>query len=66
MKKKKKQAPLTRNELYSGAVSANECTGLTATVPMDEAEAKAYRDLAAVPVESEKRLKFKRNGNDTP
>ena len=47
---KKKKVPLTRRELYSGAVSATECTGLTATVPETEAEAESYRDIANVPV----------------
>ena len=35
MKKKKKRVPLTRPESFAGAVSANECTGLTAKVPTD-------------------------------
>ena len=47
---KKKKVPLTRPEPYSGAASATECTGLTATVPETEAEAESYRDIANVPV----------------
>ena len=57
--KKRKKAPYKKNELYSGVVSANECTGLTATVPLDDAEADAYRNIADVPVTSEKTLKNK-------
>ena len=55
--KKKKKAPYQKNELYSGVVSANECTGLTATVPLDDVEAEAYRAIADVPVTSEKTYK---------
>ena len=54
MKKKKKRVPLTRPELYAGAVSANECTGLTVKIPENEAEAESYRDLADVPVTGKK------------
>lgn len=57
--KKKKKAPFKKNELYSGVVSANECTGLTATVPLDDAEADAYKSIADVPVTSEKTLKHR-------
>ena len=54
MKKKKKRVPLTRNELFAGAVSANECTGLTAKIPTDESEAESYRDLVDVPLTGKK------------
>ena len=59
MKKKKKVPPYMKNELYGGVASANECTGLTATVPTDDAEAEAYRAITDVPVTSEKTLKKK-------
>ncbi|MBR6921895.1 MAG: hypothetical protein IKH51_06845 [Clostridia bacterium] len=54
MKKKKKRVPLSRDELFAGAVSANECTGLIAKIPTDESEAESYRDLVDVPVTSKK------------
>ena len=57
MKKKRKPVPTTKKELYSGVASANECTGLTASVPLDESEAESYREIEDVPVTSEKTLK---------
>ena len=57
--KNKKKVPLTKDELYSGVVSANECTGLTAEIPRNEAEADSYRQLVDVPVTSEKTLRKK-------
>lgn len=55
--KKKKIPPYEKDELYAGVVSANECTGLTATIPEDEAEAESYREMTGVPVQSEKTKK---------
>ena len=60
MKKQKKIKPYEKTDLYSGAASANECTGLTATVPIDDAEAESYRELSGVRVTSEKTLKKKK------
>ena len=54
MKKRKKKVPLTKTELYSGPVSATECTGLTATVPLTESKAESYRDIENVPVTKER------------
>ena len=51
MGKKKKVPPYMKNELYKGVVSATECTGLTATVPENEAEADSYKDIYGIPVE---------------
>ena len=47
MKKKRKPVPTTKKELYSGVASANECTGLTASVPLDESEAN--RGVIGIP-----------------
>lgn len=39
------------DEMFTGAVSATEATGLTATVPEDEAEAESYRDIYNLPLQ---------------
>ena len=61
--KNRKKVPLTKTELYSGPVSVTECTGLTATVPKTDGEAESYRDIADVPVTSEKTLQKKNKKN---
>ena len=58
MKKKKK--PYEKTDLYSGVASANDMTGLTATVPLCDEEAESYRQMSGIPVTSEKTLKKKR------
>ena len=51
MSKKKKTPPYEKTQLYKGVVSATECTGLTAKVPENEAEADSYKDIYGIPVE---------------
>ena len=52
--KKKKKVPLTKDELFAGAVMANECTGLTASVPLTDGEAESYREMSGKNVSVEK------------
>jgi len=55
-KKKKNVTDPTRLSppLLFSVASSNECTGICPTVPQDDQEARAYRDVASIPVTPKK------------
>ncbi len=66
MKEKKKivypeRLPFEDDDEIGSVASANECTGLTSSIPIYENEASSYRDIYNIPVEPKKRKNEKNN-----